>query len=135
MNERIQNYGYRKLKKEKIDGQIYLMASPGSGHRDVQSNLVSLFNGYFKMNKKRCRAFFDLQLYVDEDNFFEPDIKVLCRETRNDDIPVIVVEVLSKSTRGRDLGVKMKKYAELGIKEYWIITLGNFFDRYIFVKR
>jgi len=122
MNESIQNFIDRKIKKEKINGQIYLMASPSIEHREVQGNLSIIFNNYFKRNKRRCRAIFDHDLYIDEDNILEPDIKVLCRESRSDDIPVIVIEILSKSTRGRDLGVKMKKYAEIGIKEYWIIT-------------
>jgi Uma2 family endonuclease len=122
MNEKIEQISDKKLKKEIIDGQIYLMATPCGEHRDVQGNLLSLFNGYFKQNRRKCRARIDHELYIDENNTLEPDIKVLCRETRNDDIPVIVIEVLSKSTRDRDLGIKMKKYAELGIKEYWIIT-------------
>ena len=122
MNEQAQNYSDRKIKKEKIDGQIYLMATPCREHRDVQYNISNAFNSYFKKNKRRCRAIFDHELYIDESNMLEPDIKILCRESRNDDIPVIVIEVLSKSTQGRDLGVKMKKYAELGIKEYWIVT-------------
>ena len=122
MNERIENFINRNIKKEKIDGKIYLMATPCIEHREVQYNISNAFNNYFKQNKKRCRAIFDHELYIDDDNAFEPDIKVLCRENKNDDIPVIVIEVLSKSTRQRDLGVKMEKYAQLGVKEYWIVT-------------
>jgi len=29
--------------------------------------------------------------------------------------------VLSPSTRGRDLGVKARRYAELGIPHYWLV--------------
>ena len=46
---------------------------------------------------------------------------VFCYD-KNRDIPLIVIEVLSPSTRGRDLGVKMEKCAQFGIKEYWIVT-------------
>jgi len=124
MNEPIQDYFIeRKRKKEMIDGKIYLMASPCIEHRDVQGNLNTIFNNYFKQNKKRCRAIIDHQIYINEKNYVEPDVKVLCRENnKNDDIPVIVIEVLSKSTSDMDRIIKMKKYAELGIKEYWIIT-------------
>ena len=113
----------KKIKKEKIGGKIYLMASPSGEHINVQDNLNTIFNVYFKQNKRRCRAMNDAPLYVDENNFYEPDVKVLCRETRSDDIPVIAVEVLSKSTRDRDTGIKLKEYAKLKIKEYWIIDL------------
>ena len=118
----MQDYAnYEKIKEEKIDGKIYLMAAPCNEHRDVQANMLSIFNDYFKKNKKRCVSRFDADLYIDENNYFEPDIMVFCYNT-NKDIPLIVVEVLSKSTRDLDLGKKMKKYAEIGIKEYWIVT-------------
>ena len=122
MNEVTEQVNYRKIKKEMIDGQIYFMATPCGEHRDVQYNMANIFNDYFKKNKKRCRAIIEHELYIDEKNYLEPDVKILCRENRSDDIPVIVIEVISKSTRARDLGVKMIKYAEIGIKEYWVVT-------------
>ena len=121
-----QNFGDKKLKKEMIDGQIYLMASACDEHVDVQANLSNIFNNYFAQNKRKCRARINSQVHLDEKNYLEPDVKILCRETRNDDIPVIAVEVLSKSTEHRDYGVKMIKYAELGIMEYWLIDWKNF---------
>ena len=121
MTERVEKFIDRKIKKEKINGQIYLMASPCSEHRQVQGNLSTILNDYFKKNKRKCRAIFDHDLYIDEDNTLEPDIKILCRETRTDNIPVLVIEVLSKSTQDRDYSVKMKIYAEIGIREYWLI--------------
>ena len=122
MNEQILSYSDKYYKEEKIDGKIYRMAAPCDEHIDVQSNLLTIFNNYFKQNKKNCRARHDSRLDINEDNYLEPDLKILCRENNNGEIPVIVIEILSKSTRKRDLGVKMKKYAELGIKEYWIVT-------------
>ena len=107
---------------EMIDGKVYLMARPCNEHMDVQYNMTKIFNEYFKQNKRRCRAFFESQLYVDEKNYYVPDVKIICREKRNDDIPVIVIEVLSKSNPEHDTVLKMGKYATLGIKEYWIIT-------------
>jgi len=124
MSEQAQEYNYRdrKIKKEMIDGKIYLMATPCGEHRDVQFNIANIFNNYFKENKRKCRAYIDLQLNINKNNYLEPDVRIICRETRDDDIPVIVVEVLSKSTTNRDLGIKMEKYAALGVKEYWIIS-------------
>lgn len=109
------------IKKEKIDGKIYLMSPPCREHRFVQGNLQSVFNNYFKQKKKRCIAIFEDQLDTDDDEWVLPDLMVFCYENSKD-IPMIIIEVLSNSTRERDLGVKMKKYAALGIKEYWVIT-------------
>jgi len=111
-----------KYKEEKIDGKIYKMAPPCNEHVDVQNNLNYIFTDYFKQNRKPCRAMSGGGLNIDENNSFEPDLQIKCREKDNGAIPVIVVEILSKSTRKRDLGVKMKKYAQLGIREYWIIS-------------
>jgi len=123
MSEPIQNFrDDNKRKTERIDGKIYLMARPCDEHINVQDNLVRILNNYFISNKRRCRALTESQLYVNEKNYYVPDVKILCRETRNDDIPVIVIEILSKSNPEHDKILKMKKYAELGIKEYWIIT-------------
>jgi Uma2 family endonuclease len=126
MDAALQNFNERKLKREMIDGQIYLMASACDEHVDVQSNLSSIFNRYFEQNKRKCRARINSQIYLDEKNYLEPDVKILCRETRNDDIPVIAVEVLSKSTEHRDYGIKMNLYAKIGIKEYWLVNWKNF---------
>src|SRR5262245_15505630 len=38
--------------------------------------------------------------------------------------PDLVVEVLSPRTRGRDLGVKMRRYAAAGVPHYWIMDRG-----------
>ena len=35
--------------------------------------------------------------------------------------PDFVAEVLSKSTRRKDIGVKTYKYANAGVREYWMI--------------
>jgi Uma2 family endonuclease len=123
MGEALKRYSLdKKFKKEMIDGEIYLMASPCREHVDVQANLITIFNSYFKQNGKRCISRGELQLNINEKNYFEPDVQVFCKNNNNGNIPVIVIEILSASTAKKDLGVKMKKYAELGIKEYWIIT-------------
>jgi len=53
---------------------------------------------------------------------------IYCRdnnEKKGKRIPVIIIEVLSKSTWKKDMTIKMKKYAELEIEEYWIIDYRN----------
>ena len=35
--------------------------------------------------------------------------------------PLLIVEILSPSTRKRDRGVKARRYAELGVEHYWIV--------------
>jgi Uma2 family endonuclease len=38
-------------------------------------------------------------------------------------VPILVVEVLSPSSRRRDFGPKRELYLDTGIAEYWIVDL------------
>jgi len=112
--------------EEKIKGKIYLMARPSFSHMRIQRNISYIFEEYFRKTGRDCEALFEAQLDIGED-YVVPDVMVLCYNQRDDDgkIPLIVVEVLSKSTRSHDLKLKMELYAELGVKEYWIIDPKN----------
>jgi len=125
-NERIADFSYSDpVKHERIDGKIYFMAGASKPHKRVQENLSFIFGAYFRQKKKKCEAMNEARLNFPDGSYAYPDTMVFCYEDNRDDkeeVPIIVIEVLSKSTRKQDLGVKMKKYAELGIKEYWVIA-------------
>jgi Uma2 family endonuclease len=90
----------------------------------IQKNLLNIFSNYFSQKKKKCAIFFERQLYIDANNYVQPDLLIYCKDNndkKNKSIPLIVIEVLSDSTWRKDMTVKMRKYAELGIDEYWII--------------
>jgi len=112
--------------EERINGVIYLMARPNRKHLRIQYNLCKVFNDYFEAQDKDCEAVFEDEIRINKDDKIVPDVLVYCYDCFNeddkDDLPLIVIEVLSKSTRKKDLTVKMKKYAELGVKEYWVIN-------------
>ncbi len=69
-----------------------------------------------------------LDVTLDEYNVTEPDLLFirtdhldLVAETGVQGAPDLVVEVLSASTRERDLGIKAHLYARFGVPEYWIV--------------
>jgi len=110
--------------EEKIDGRIFLMARPNPRHLMIQKHLINMFSDYFKKKKKKCTAIFEMELHTNDENYVQPDLMIYCKENnekKNKKIPLIVVEVLSDSTWNKDMTYKMKKYAELGIEEYWVI--------------
>jgi len=122
------NYIDNPFAEEKIDGKIYLMARPKDKHLFIQDNLLTIFNNHFADKKKKCRAVSEMQLYTDKENYVQPDLLVYCKdnnEKKNRAVPLIVVEVLSDSTWKKDMTAKMRKYAELGIEEYWVIDPRN----------
>lgn len=118
------DYSDDMFTEEMIDGKIYVMARPCDEHLLVQGNLYEIFMNYFRKNKRKCRAIFEGELYIDEKNYVEPDLMIYCKnnnEKKNQTIPVIIIEVLSPSTWKKDVTAKMKKYAEIGIEEYWTV--------------
>jgi Uma2 family endonuclease len=114
--------------EEMIDGKIYLMASPSDEHLMIQDKLLRIFNNYFEQHQKKCMAIFEKQLFINDKNYFQPDLMIYCKnnnEKKNKRIPLIVIEVLSDSTWKKDVTAKMNKYAEMGIEEYWVIDPRN----------
>lgn len=121
---------------ELIDGEIYLMASPSFNHQIVANEISGLFYNYFK--EKPCRSLtapLDIRLsgfaikFEEDPNVVQPDIVVICDEDKvNEDnkyegIPALIVEVLSPSTKGKDMVTKLNLYMKSGILEYWIVDL------------
>jgi len=124
----VQDYGYNYIDDpivlEMIDGKVYMMSRPNDRHLMLEGNIYNIFTNYFRKNKKKCVVIIERQLYLDDSTYVQPDLMVYCKnnnEKKNRKVPVIVVEILSDSTWKKDMTVKMKKYAELEIEEYWII--------------
>ena len=56
----------------------------------------------------------------------EPDVMIVCDRKKIKrrcvyGAPDFIVEILSPSTKKKDLTIKMKKYMDAGVREYWII--------------
>ena len=69
-------------------------------------------------------------VHIDEFNTYQPDLLFVSNERRNilDQVaatgaPDVVVEILSDSTRRRDLNEKLPVYAVNGVREVWIVDL------------
>jgi len=73
----------------------------------------------------------DSPKFEDDPNVVQPDILVVCDEENMDDngryhgVPSLVVEVLSPSTRSKDMLKKLSLYMLSGVQEYWIVDLEN----------
>ena len=80
----------------------------------------------------RCEAIIDGPvLFVDSTTACEPDAMVRCGDPLDGETvrvtdPVIIVEILSPSTRGRDTGAKLADYFRLpSLHHYLIVNTGN----------
>lgn len=114
---------------ELIDGVIYDMSSPRTVHQDIASIVhINIYN-YIKSKKGKCKVFeaaIDVQLDCDNKTMVQPDVLIVCDRDKIKGFgiygaPDFVLEILSSSTRKKDMGIKLVKYLNAGVKEYWII--------------
>ncbi|MDX2505218.1 MAG: Uma2 family endonuclease [Gammaproteobacteria bacterium] len=112
------------VKREFINGDVYAMAGASTNHNRIVANILRELGVHLKNTS--CEPFAsDMKLQV-ADNFFYPDSLVVCDHEANDagiiDAPLIVVEVLSKSTRQIDHTLKRTAYQQLpSLMEYIVI--------------
>lgn len=114
---------------ELIDGVIYDMSSPLFVHQIIAGEIFAQVREYIEKNKGKCVpaiAPVDVQLDCDNKTMVQPDVLIVCdsEKIRRFGIfgaPDFVLEVLSASTRKKDLTLKLSKYIEAGVREYWII--------------
>ncbi len=114
----------REIKHELINGDVLAMAGASKNHERLSGNIYGEFRHHLK--ESSCEAFSsDMKVKVDS-NFFYPDVMVVCDDKTDNDYytesPVIIVEVLSKSTRRIDETIKLMAYINMpSVQEYVII--------------
>ncbi len=118
-----------EYKSEYIDGQIIPMAGGTVNHNQIALNLSTELNFAFK--KQNYRVFMgDVRLWIPQKRTYTyPDVMILAGEpeffnNRKDIIlnPQIIVEVLSKSTKGYDSEDKFQAYRTIcTFQEYVLI--------------
>ena len=113
-----------EVKHELIDGYAYAMAGASKNHQRVSAKLMQIFANY--LDGTPCEPFAsDIKVKVVED-FYYPDVMVVC-DDKNDkdyytDSPLLIIEVLSKSTRRNDQVLKRRAYQSLpSLQEYVLI--------------
>lgn len=114
---------------ELIDGVFYDMAAPDYRHQAVMGHLFHVIYSYIQKKKGRCIVFvspIDVQLDRDDKTMVQPDIVVLCDRDKLKDghivgAPDFLIEILSESTRKKDMTVKLRKYKAAGVREYWMV--------------
>ena len=117
------------MRVELIDGVFYNMASPLSVHQDLIGYIYFRIRTYISRKKGRCFPFLsplDVQLDCDEKTMVQPDVVIICDRDKIIrrgvyGAPDFVVEILSPSTSRKDSVIKLRKYKEAGVKEYWMV--------------
>ena len=116
-------------RSEYFNGEIFAMSGGSANHNRIARNLVMAMEAAF--TGKPCEAFIaDMRLLVQKNGLFTyPDVMVVCgglqfAPSRRDTLtnPVVIMEVLSKSTEGYDRGAKFELYRALDtLHDYLLI--------------
>lgn len=119
------------VRAELIDGVLYYMGAPTTPHQFFLGEVYSYLREYIRRKKGDCitmTAAVDVRLDCDDKTMVQPDVIVICDRDKLrlkgiHGAPDMVVEVLSPSTRRRDMTLKLSKYRNAGVKEYWMVDL------------
>lgn len=114
---------------ELINGRIYMMSAPEVMHQVIDVHLGQKIANYIDDKGGDCiplTAPVDVQLDCDDRTMVQPDVLILCdrkklNRKRIVGAPDFVLEILSPSTRSKDIVIKTEKYMTAGCREYWIV--------------
>lgn len=108
---------------ELIEGSLFVTPAPAPMHQRIDMNLRFLL-------RRACPAEFEIlgapiDVQLGEGTVVQPDLLVRpatpLPATRLDEPPVLVVEILSPTTRLYDLGTKRAVYQEAGVGAFWAV--------------
>lgn len=112
-------------KHEYLGGYVYAMARAGNQHNQIAGNTFAALHG-----RRPCRPFnSDTKIRIrlpTHVRYYYPDMSVVCRpnppsDSFQDD-PVVIVEVLSNSTRRLDLGEKRDAYLTIPSLQVYMLV-------------
>lgn len=114
---------------ELINGVIYDMSAPTFSHQFIALSIGSQLLSFVSSKGGKCypaASPVDVQLDCDDKTMLQPDVILVCDPDKIKKwgiygAPDFVAEVLSPSTRKKDMIIKLYKYHNAGVREYWLI--------------
>jgi Uma2 family endonuclease len=112
---------------EILHGELLVTPLPSAGHQGVAARLFVNLAIWCRANTG-WRYLSPGGVYISETTWLEPDIAIypapeyLNQNWREMPPPVLVVEVLSKSTAKRDRYRKRPAYLAHGVQEMWVVS-------------
>ena len=112
---------------EVLDGELLVTPVPSGDHQEIAAWLTEKLLP-FVLAHHLGRVHHPRSVVVVDGSQLEPDMMVrphgAFREWEDAPLPILVIEIVSRGTRRRDLYQKRDFYMEKGIPEYWAV------DRY-----
>ena len=112
---------------ELASGEVVAMAPERAAHARTKFATAVALRDAVRTAGLPCEVFTDgMAVRVDNATVYEPDATVRCGPRLDDDAveftdPIVVVEVLSPSTRARDAGAKLEDYFRLPSVRHYLL--------------
>lgn len=117
--------GYRY---EILNGDLVQEPPPRPMHQIISANLFATMRQFALEHRLGLVLYAPVGVVLSEVNVLEPDLIFISRDETDllteenvAGAPTLVVEILSPSTRKRDLTVKRRIYESFRVKEYWLV--------------
>ena len=117
---------------ELVAGEVVSMAPERVAHGRAKFRIARRLAEAIEAARLECEVLGDgISVQVDADTIYEPDALVRCGAPLHDNAtkvfdPVILVEVVSPSSRGRDSGSKLEDYFRMpSVRHYLIVKTEN----------
>ncbi len=134
LNEKLTLEEYLQLeqdndqKYEYHDGYTYAMAGGTDNHNTITMNISGEI--YVALRDKQCQIKNnDTKLWIESNNtYYYPDAMVFCGKPEESEHlkdaftnPVVIIEVLSKSTQANDRGDKFRLYTQIPSLRHYVL--------------
>ncbi len=115
------------VRAELIDGEFYLMPSPGIDHQDIALTIAGCLRAHALQHDLGRVFIAPLDVHLPSGDIVQPDV-LFVSNAHADRLqhwvrgqPDLAVEVVSPSRPAHDRIVKRQLYARNGVPEYWIV--------------
>jgi Uma2 family endonuclease len=113
---------------ELFRGEVFAMAPETADHANVKGAIYAALTNAIRQRHLPCHVFPDgMTVRIDAETVYEPDVQVYCGEKIRGRVlevpnPIIIVEVLSPSTRRVDVSLKLAGYFRLPSVAHYLIV-------------
>ncbi len=131
-----------EFKSEYLNGEIFAMAGASRPHNLIAGNIYAKLHA--QLEHRSCNVYpSDMRLKVSSSGLYTyPDVMVVCGEEHFDDNeedtllnPILIVEVLSKSTERQVRGAKFEHYSKLASLQEYLLVAQNHPRLELFTKQ
>jgi Uma2 family endonuclease len=115
---------------ELLYGRLFVMSAPTARHQHVVLRIARTLADCADRHGDQALVS-PIDVVLADHSVVQPDVIYVSAarssivRDRVEGAPDLVVEVLSPGTARRDLGEKLRVYAEAGVAEYWIVDPGH----------